>query len=195
MDKNLDFSKICSKIYLIESLINFVIFNKHLQFILKGTIEGGNVMAEINYEAKKDALNTENNEIVWKDRKHFMWFPITFTKYTVRKGRIYIDKGLINSVQDQTLLYRITDIQLRRSLAQKIFGTGTIVLVTKADMSNEILLENIKKPQQVNDMFADLIEDARKQRNVVGKEFFSSDCDHDLDDDLIDNDMIDNMME
>lgn len=147
-------------------------------------------MADINNEAKKDALNTENSEIVWKDRKHFMWFPITFTKYTVRKGRIYVDRGLFNSVQDQTLLYRITDIQLRRSLPQKIFGTGTVVLVAKADMTSEIFLENIKNPQQVNDLFADMIEEARKQRNVVGKEFFSSDREHDLEDEFVDSDRI-----
>lgn len=151
-------------------------------------------MAQINDEAKKDLLNTANEDVVWKDRKHFMWFPFSFTKYTVRKGRIYIEKGFFNSVQDQTLLYRIVDIQLRRSLAQKIFGTGTVVLVTKADMTHEILLENIKNSQKVNDMFADMIEEARMNRNVVGKEFFTSECNHDLDEDGI-PDELDTMMD
>lgn len=117
--------------------------------------------------------NTE--EPVWKDRKHFMWFPFSFTKYSVRKGRLFIDRGFFNTVQDQTLLYRIVDIQMRRSLAQRIFGTGTVVLVTKADINKEILLENIKCPQQVNDMLSDMIEEMRRQRNVVGREFYGND--------------------
>lgn len=138
-------------------------------------------------DVKNKALDTENTDIVWKDRKHWMWFPFSFTKYTIRKGRIYIDKGFFNSVQDQTLLYRVTDLQMKRSLFQKLFGTGTITLVAKADMTSEIVLENIKHPQQVNDMFSDMIEEARRLRNVVGKEFYSSHCDHDLDGDGIED--------
>lgn len=116
--------------------------------------------------------------VLWKDRKHFMWFPFSFTKYYVRRNRLYVERGLLNSVQDQTLLYRIIDIQLRRSLAQKLFGTGTIMLVTKADMNRELLLENIRHPQRVNDFLSDLIEQVRREKQVVGKEFFSSDHPH-----------------
>ena len=25
------------------------------------------------------------NKIIWQDRKHFMWFPISFTKYEIKK--------------------------------------------------------------------------------------------------------------
>lgn len=149
---------------------------------------------EQNQNQQPEQKNTE--EIIWKDRKHFMWFPFSFTKYCVRKGRIFIDRGFFNTIQDQTLLYRIIDIQMRRSLAQRIFGTGTVVLVTKADMSKEILLENIKHPQQVNDMLSDLIEDLRHQRNVVGREFYSNDPGRppmpgDLDGDMTDEDDFD----
>ncbi len=153
--------------------------------------------------AKENQKPNKDEEIVWKDRKHFMWFPITFTKYCVRRGRVFVDRGLINSVQDQTLLYRIIDIQLRRSLSQKIFGTGTIVLVTKADMEKEILLESIKNPNQVCDLLSDMIEEIRHQKNVVGKEFYGTivppgggpgmmpdepDFDHDPDGDMDDDD-------
>ena len=24
------------------------------------------------------------NKIIWQDRKHFMWFPISFTKYEIK---------------------------------------------------------------------------------------------------------------
>lgn len=136
----------------------------------------------------------QQNEIVWQDRKHVMWFPIGFEKYTVKNGRIYINRGLLTTVSDQTLLYRITDIQLRRTLGQKIFGTGTIVLVSKVDADHEIVLRNIKNSEDVANMLSDLIEYTRRNKNVVGKEFYSSGCglDHDGDYDM-DFDDDDNM--
>ena len=79
----------------------------------------------------------ENGEIrevtanIWEDRKHHLWFPISFTKYTVGNGRLYVNSGFLSSREDECLLYRITDITLYRSLPQRIFGTGTIELIEK----------------------------------------------------------------
>ena len=68
-------------------------------------------------------------------------------------------------------------------LAQRIFGTGCIVLYTKVDVSGEIHLKNIKNVETVNRMLSDLIEKARSQQRVVGKEFYDSgDYDGDADD-------------
>lgn len=122
-----------------------------------------------------------NNNTVWKDRKHFMWFPISFTKYEIKNERLYQETGLFNTHYDELLLYRITDLCLKRSLAQKIFGTGTIVLSTKADSDKEVILKNVKNPKEVKDLISHLVEEARDRKKVVGKEFFDDSSD-DLDD-------------
>jgi len=122
-----------------------------------------------------------NNNTVWKDRKHFMWFPISFTKYEIKNERLYQETGLFNTHYDELLLYRITDLCLKRSLAQKIFGTGTIVLSNKADSDKEVLLKNVKNPKEVKDLISHLVEEARDRKKVIGKEFFDDSSD-DLDD-------------
>lgn len=122
-----------------------------------------------------------NNNTVWKDRKHFMWFPISFTKYEIKNERLYQETGLFNTHYDELLLYRITDLCLKRSLAQKIFGTGTIVLSTKADSDKEVLLKNVKNSKEVKDLISHLVEEARDRKKVIGKEFFDDSSD-DLDD-------------
>lgn len=122
-----------------------------------------------------------NNNTVWKDRKHFMWFPISFTKYEIKNERLYQETGLFNTHYDELLLYRITDLCLKRSLAQKIFGTGTIVLSTKADSDKEVLLKNVKNSKEVKDLISHFVEEARDRKKVVGKEFFDDSSD-DLDD-------------
>ncbi|MBQ9065694.1 MAG: PH domain-containing protein [Blautia sp.] len=112
-------------------------------------------------------------EKIWKDRKHFMWFPFSFTRYYIQNGRIYVEKGLLSTTSDQTLLYRITDIQLRRSFGQKLFGTGTVCLVSNVDAEPHLFLENIKEPKKVYDLIANLVEESRTQKNVIGKEFYA----------------------
>lgn len=120
-------------------------------------------------------MATENTNILWKDRKHHLWFPISFTSYYIEDDRLMIKKGLLTTSLDETLLYRIIDISFQQTLAGKIFGTGNVILKTKADASAEIVLENIAKPLEVRKMLSKLVEESRDRRNVVGKEFYSMD--------------------
>lgn len=121
------------------------------------------------------ATNSLNEEIVWKDRKHFMWFPFSFTKYELTEDRLYSQTGFLNTHYDELLLYRVLDICLERNLAQKLFGTGTITLKVKADSESIIRLENIKSPLIVKRELSDLVEEARRKMHVVGKEFYGGD--------------------
>lgn len=117
------------------------------------------------------------DKTVWKDRKHFMWFPISFTKYEIKNDRLYQETGLFNTHYDELLLYRITDLCLKKSFTQKIFGTGTVVLYTKADSEREIHLKNIKNAKEVKNIISHLVEEARDRKKVIGKEFFDENID------------------
>lgn len=122
----------------------------------------------------------ENGEIreigssIWQDRKHHLWFPISFTKYSVGDGRLYVTSGMLSSREDECLLYRITDISLTRSLAQRIFGTGTIELNTKDQSTPVIHLENIAHSVEVKRMLSNLIEKEREAKHVVGRDMYGA---------------------
>lgn len=118
--------------------------------------------------------NNEKEQILWKDRKHYAWFPFSFTKYSLKNDRVYTQTGFFNTHYDELLLYRITDICLTRTLGQKFFGTGTVVLYTKIDTDGKVLLQNIKKPKKVKELLSKCIEEARAGNNVVGKEFYGT---------------------
>lgn len=120
----------------------------------------------------------EKEEILWRDRKHYGWFPFSFTKYMLKNDRIYTQQGFFNTHYDELLLYRITDICLTRTLGQKFFGTGTIVLYTKIDTDGKVLLQNIKYPKAVKELLSKCIEESRMGNNVVGKEFYGSGMGH-----------------
>ena len=116
----------------------------------------------------------EVTENIWEDRKHHLWFPLSYTKYTVGNGRLYVNSGFLSSREDECLLYRITDITLYRSLPQRIFGTGTIELHTKDRSTPVIRLENIAKSAEVKRVLSDLIEREREEKHVVGRDMYGA---------------------
>ncbi len=128
----------------------------------------------------------ENQKILWKDRKHIMWFPWSFTKYYIQNDRLMLESGLFHTTLDETLLYRIVDITMHQSLAGKLFNTGDIIIKAKADSTPEITLHNIVNPKRIRNLLSELVEESRHSRNVVGREFYESSHIHqDLDGDGI----------
>ncbi len=111
---------------------------------------------------------------IWSDRKHHLWFPLSFTKYSVENGRIYINSGFIAAREDECLLYRILDISLTRTLGQRLFGTGTIELNTTDRSTPVIRIENIKHSVEVKRMLSNLIEEDRREKQVVGKDMYGA---------------------
>ena len=137
----------------------------------------------------------KSEQVVWQDRRHIMWFPITFDKYRIENDRLYTSKGLFSTVEDECLLYRITDIRLERTFANKIFGTGTVCLTAKDVSDSHFDLKNIKDSKNVTRMISDLVEKLREEKKLVGRELYGgmaapADADHDaldvLDDDIPD---------
>lgn len=105
-------------------------------------------------------------ELIWEDRKHWMWFPFSFTKYQLSRTRFFEEKGLFNTIFSETQLYRIVDVQLKRTFVQKIFGTGTVTLATRDQGSPFIEVKNIKNSKAVKEMIVELVEEARRKNMV-----------------------------
>lgn len=115
-----------------------------------------------------------NEEILWKDRKRYLGLPISFTVYSLDNNRLYMKRGFLNSVIDELLLYRVLDVKLSRSLGQKIFGVGTIVLST-ADQTNPILtIKNVRHSDRTRRLLSNIVERERNEKRIMGKEMYGS---------------------
>ena len=127
-----------------------------------------------------------NIEILWKDRKRgFLGLPLSFTKYRLTKERLFIETGFINSIENEVRLYRILDVQMTRSLGQKIFGLGSINVHSSDASLKDFTIKNIKKPKYVKELLSELVEKQRDEKRVVNRELMASSID---DDGLDDND-------
>lgn len=121
--------------------------------------------------------------MLWKARKR-LWcgLPWTFTVYSLDEERLYVDKGFFTQRQDEVRLYRVMDIAMTRTLMQRIFGIGTVHLVTSDKMLGSFDLVNIKKTREVKELLSELVEEQRDRKKVSTREFIDTDEDgHDDD--------------
>ena len=86
---------------------------------------------------------------LWKDRKRILGLPITFTRYRLSEDRIFRETGLLNLKEEEVLLYRVRDLELKRSLFQRIFGVGTVCVHSSDKTTPHLDLLNIKNPREV----------------------------------------------
>ena len=111
-------------------------------------------------------------EVNWKDRKRIIFgLPWSFTKYGLSEDRLFLEKGLFSTSEDEIRLYRVLDVSLKRSLMQKIFGLGTIICHTSDKTHSIFEIKNIKKPKETKEMLSSYIEEERQKKRVSSREF------------------------
>ena len=112
----------------------------------------------------------EDPTLLWKDRKRILGMPISFTVYTLRNARLYLREGFFNTKENEMLLYRILDVNLSRTLGDKLFGVGTLTLFTVDETHKELKLKNIKDPQKIRDLISQEVEKERERLKIRGRE-------------------------
>ena len=113
----------------------------------------------------------DQNETIWKDRKRVVFgLPWSFTKYSMTPDRLFIEKGLVQTTEDEVRLYRILDIRLVRSLGQKMFCLGTIQISSSDKTMKNFELKNIKNSKYVKELLSEMVEKQRVEKRVVNRE-------------------------
>lgn len=135
--------------------------------------------------AKSTIPQTTQNEILWRDRKRtkFLALPWTFTVYRLTEDRLFIKRGFFTTHEDEVRLYRILDISLKRTLLQKIFGTGSILCHSSDKTMGDFEIINVKHSYDVKNLLSDLVEKERMAKRVSNREFMACDSDDEVEDD------------
>ena len=126
-------------------------------------------------------------EYLWQDRKRYFGLPLSFTRYALSEDRLFTSVGFLNIKDDEILLYRVRDIDTSRSLWQRLFGVGTVVVASSDKTMPNLVLKNIKDPVMVKELIHKQVEETKIKRRVRFGEIMT-DADGDgIDDDLEDN--------
>ena len=118
---------------------------------------------------------------LWKDRKRYLGLPISFTRYSMSEDRLFLSVGLLNIKDDEILLYRVRDIDTSRTLWQRIFGVGTITVMSSDKSLPNLVLKNVKDPVFVKELIHRQVEEMKIKRRVRVGEIMTSDMDLDGD--------------
>ena len=105
-------------------------------------------------------------EYIWKDRKRYFGMPLSFTRYALSKDRLFLSEGFLNIKDDEILLYRVRDIDTSRNLWQRLFGVGTVMVMSSDKSMPNLVLKNIKDPVGVKELIHEQVEEAKIKRRV-----------------------------
>lgn len=112
----------------------------------------------------------ETIEYLWRDRKRFLGMPLSFTRYRLSEDRLFCETGFLNVKCDEVLLYRVRDLRLTMSLGQRIFGVGTVCVVSSDKSIPHLDLKNIKAPREVKELIHKNVEAAKDKRRMRATE-------------------------
>ena len=124
-------------------------------------------------------------EYIWKDRRRRLGMPLSFTRYSMTEDRFFLETGFLSIKTEEILLYRVRDISLERKLGQRMFGVGSIRLISSDKTMPELLVKNVKHPKEVKEIIHRQVEEMKAKRRMrfgeISGDFTLGDDDSDLD--------------
>lgn len=120
-------------------------------------------------EMKQQDSFIDDDTVIFTERKRwvFLGLPWTFTKYTITPGVITVKQGLLNTSEDDCYMYKVQDVKLTTSLAERIFGLSTITCYTGDVTSPELRLVHIRHSRDIKSYLLKSSEEARLKRRTL----------------------------
>ncbi len=106
-------------------------------------------------------------EFTERKRWLFLGLPFTFTKYIIKENMITIDSGLLRKVENDCYMYKVQDVELVISLAERIVGLGTVVCYTGDTTHPQLVLSHIKNAKVIKNYILEASEQARMKRRTL----------------------------
>ena len=127
-------------------------------------------------------MKLNNSKILWKDRKRFLGMPLSFTRYSLTEDRLFLSIGFLSIKDDEVLLYRVRDINTSRTFGQRLFGVGTVTVMSSDKSMPTLVMKNIKSPMAVKELLHEQVEEMKIRRRVRVGEIMSGNYNEDADD-------------
>ncbi|WP_035797782.1 PH domain-containing protein [Butyrivibrio sp. MB2005] len=126
-------------------------------------------MAKISNEAQNQASILAKGDLQYKEYGRLLFFgiPWPFKHYELYNNELTIVSGFLSITEDDCFMYRISDVELKRSFLQRLFGLSTITCFTSDVTDKTIVMKNIKHGREIKDFINQESERARLRRRTV----------------------------
>lgn len=106
---------------------------------------------------------------MYEEKKRSLLFglPLSFTKYIVEQEKVNIRKGLLRTIEDDTLMYRIQDVKLVRGFFERLFGLGTVVCYSSDVTDPKLELVHIKRAKEIKEFILKTSEAERRKMRTL----------------------------
>ena len=141
--------------------------------------ENKTIIEEARDEIKDPELRYQDEVPVFAERKRwlFLGLPWTFTKYLLKDEILTVQKGFFNTVINDCYMYKIVDVQLERSLCEKMLGLGTVVCFTSDTTDKVLKISHVRKAEQIKNFILEKSEKMRMKRRTLTTMSLNSDAD------------------
>ena len=141
--------------------------------------ENKTVIDEARDEIKEPELRYQDEVPVFTERKRwlFLGLPWTFTKYLLKDEILTVQKGFFNTIINDCYMYKIVDVQLEKSLLEKMLGLGTVVCYTSDTTDKVLRITHVRKSEQIKNFILEKSEKMRMKRRTLTTMSLNSDAD------------------
>ncbi len=76
-------------------------------------------------------------------------FLILSCRYRLTGQRLFIERGILSQTIDQTELIRVDDVRLKKSLVDRVFGLGSVEVLSTDVSDKSIVIAGVKGAEEV----------------------------------------------
>ncbi|HIZ19427.1 MAG TPA: PH domain-containing protein [Firmicutes bacterium] len=134
-------------------------------------------MNDQNRNGIPDEIEQPEEEFEWTERKRLLFFglPFTFTTYTLSPKKLELKTGFFTTVINDILLYRVMDTTLSRNLLQKLFGLGSVQVVSSDKTHPNLCIHNIRNAKDFKEALDEQVERERLRMRFRTGEYIDND--------------------
>lgn len=103
--------------------------------------------------------------IVW------VWLQTRSESFTLTTERLRLKRGVLNQVFDEVELYRVKDVTLTRSAIQRMFGLGTVTMMTSDHGQENICIDSVHSSEELREQLRKQVEIIRDRKRVREVDF------------------------
>ncbi len=76
-------------------------------------------------------------------------FIVISHRYRLTSQRLFIERGILSRTIDQTELIRVDDVRIYKSMLDRIFGLGTVAILSTDTSDREVVIEGIPEADKL----------------------------------------------
>ncbi len=88
------------------------------------------------------------------------------TRYRLTSERLFIDRGILSQTINQTELIRVDDVRVTKTMVDRIFGLGTVDILSTDTTDKLITITGVQDPEYVAELIRNRMRTARQRKSV-----------------------------